>query len=48
MKALFLKYENKIKTGQYIFVAKNTITNNDVIQLKKDFDFVFKRLNLFK
>ncbi len=48
MRALFLKYENKIKTGQYIFVAKDAISKNDANQLKRDFDFVFKRLNLFK
>ncbi|MFK2822470.1 ribonuclease P protein component [Arcobacter sp. YIC-80] len=48
LRALFASYENQIQTGKYIFVAKNNINENDFNKLKKDFDFAFKRLNLFK
>jgi ribonuclease P protein component len=45
---MFLKYENKIKKGSYIFIAKDTLLQRDVKGLKKDFDFAFKRLELFQ
>lgn len=48
MRALFLTYENKIKRGHYAFVVKKTIEDKDFLQLKRDFDFAFKRLELFK
>jgi ribonuclease P protein component len=48
MRALFNSYENKIIPGNYIFVAKNEINDNDFKKLKKDFDFALKRLELLK
>lgn len=48
MRALFATYENKIQSGKYIFVVKNTIHEKNFNQLKKDFDFAFKRLELIK
>lgn len=48
MRALFKTYENRLKTGNYIFVAKNEINDNDFKKLKKDFDFALKRLELLK
>jgi ribonuclease P protein component len=48
MRALFATYEKQIKTGKYIFVVKNTIHEKNVSQLKKDFNFAFKRLELLK
>jgi len=48
MRALFATYENQIKTGKYIFVVKNTIHEKNYLQVKKDFDFALKRLELLK
>lgn len=48
LRALFLSYEKQIQTGKYIFVAKETIHEKDFEGLKKDFNFAFKRLELFK
>jgi len=48
LRALFLSYENKIKPGQYILVAKEKINENDYEKLKKDFNFAFKRLEILK
>ncbi|APW66276.1 ribonuclease P protein component [Poseidonibacter parvus] len=48
MRALFATYENQIKSGKYIFVVKNTIHDKSFSQLKKDFDFAFKRLELLQ
>jgi ribonuclease P protein component len=43
-----LENEEKIITGKYIFVAKDEIMNKSYIELQKDFNFAFKRLNLYK
>lgn len=48
LKGLFLSYEDKVKSGKYIFVAKEKIHERDFVGLKKDFDFAFRRLELFK
>jgi len=48
LRAMFLNYEAKIKNGKYIFVAKNPINERSFLELKKDFDFAFKRLELLK
>ena len=44
---MFLKYEYKVQKGQYIFIAKEALLQRDTKGLKKDFDFTFKRLELF-
>jgi ribonuclease P protein component len=48
LRAIFLEYENKIQEGSYIFIAKEALNNRDFKGIKKDFDFAFKRLELFK
>ena len=48
MRALFATYENQIKTGNYIFVAKTTIHEKNFLELKKDFNFALKKLDLLK
>jgi len=40
--------KKKIMTGKYIFVAKDELIKRTYSQLQKDFDFAFKRLNLYK
>lgn len=46
MKAIFMQYCNKIKNGKYIMVAKDTIGQRGYEDLKKDFLFALKRMNL--
>lgn len=48
MRAIFLSYENKVLSGKYIFVVKDKINDRDFEELKKDFNFAFKRLELLK
>jgi len=48
MRAIILTFDNKIKTGHYIFVAKASIKDRSFLELKKDFDFAIKRLKLLK
>jgi len=48
MRAVFLSYENKIMSGKYIFVVKDKINNRNFEELKKDFNFALKRLELLK
>ncbi|MGM0518675.1 MAG: ribonuclease P protein component [Campylobacterota bacterium] len=47
-RALFKTYENRVKTGKYIFVIKKEIHQKDYKDLKRDFDFALKRLELLK
>ncbi len=48
MRAVFLSYENKILPGKYIFVIKDKINNRNFEELKSDFNFALKRLDLLK
>ncbi|MDK2063044.1 ribonuclease P protein component [Aliarcobacter butzleri] len=48
MRALFASYENQLVVGNYIFVAKIAIHDRNFLELKKDFDFALKRLELLK
>lgn len=48
MRALFASYENRLLTGNYLFVAKVAIHDKNFLELKKDFDFALKRLELLK
>lgn len=48
MKALFMEFENLVVSGKYIFVAKDKIESRNFNELKNDFKFAFKRLELFK
>jgi len=48
MRAIFLSYENKVLSGKYIFVVKDKINDRDFDELKRDFNFALKRLELLK
>jgi len=48
LRALFLTNENKVQLGKYIFVAKDAIHDRTIQELQKDFNFAFKRLELYK
>ncbi|WP_044417747.1 ribonuclease P protein component [Halarcobacter anaerophilus] len=48
LRALYLNYENKVQTGKYIIVAKNSAINRDPKELQRDFLFAIKKLQLFK
>lgn len=48
MRALFASYENQLLAGNYIFVAKITLHDRTFLELKKDFDFALKRLEVLK
>lgn len=48
MRALFASYENQLLTGNYILVAKITLHDRTFSELKKDFDFALKRLEVLK
>jgi ribonuclease P protein component len=48
LRALFSDYNEKIKNGKYIFVAKSEIVAADFKNLKSDFEFALKRLNALK
>ena len=46
MRALFASYKKQLLINNYIFVAKIELHNKDFLQLKKDFDFALKRLEV--
>jgi len=48
LRSLALEFEKKIKTGKYIFVAKNELFSRDHDSLKKDFLFAMKKLGLLE
>lgn len=48
IRALILTFENKIKTGKYIFVAKENIFEKSPKELEKDFKYAMKKLELLK
>jgi hypothetical protein len=48
MRALFASYEKQLVIGNYIFVAKITLHDKTFLELKKDFDFALKRLEVLK
>ena len=48
MRALFASYEKQLLGGNYIFVAKITLHEKNYLELKKDFDFALKRLEVLK
>ncbi len=48
LRAMLLTYDNKIKSGKYIFIVKNNIFDKNVTELRSAFNFAFKRLELFK
>lgn len=48
LRAMFVSFEDKIISGNYIFVAKQKIFERDPKELEKDFLFALKRLELLK
>lgn len=48
VRALVKDNEDRIISGDYIFVMKNEINEKSHLQLEKDFQFAFKRMNLYK
>ena len=48
MRALFASYEQQLLIGNYIFVAKIELHDKNFLQLKKDFDFALKRLEVLQ
>ena len=48
LRALILNFENKIKSGKYIFVAKQNIFEKSPKELEKDFKYAMKKLDLLK
>lgn len=48
MRALFASYESQLLVGNYILVAKVELHDKNFLQLKKDFDFALKRLEVLK
>ena len=48
MRALFASYEKQLLIGNYIFVAKIELHEKNFLQLKKDFAFALKRLEVLK
>jgi ribonuclease P protein component len=47
LRALVLKNEHKLTTGEYIFVAKEDILKKDFEILKKDFRYAMKKIGIF-
>ncbi|NQY21509.1 MAG: ribonuclease P protein component [Campylobacteraceae bacterium] len=48
LRAVMLSYENKLLSGKYIFVAKETLKDRTYKQMLNDFKFAFSRMNLLK
>jgi len=48
LKAQFINFSTKLKTGKYIFVAKAPIVNSNYQELEKQFNYIYKRFKLFK
>jgi ribonuclease P protein component len=48
LKALFLELQSELKSGIYIFIAKETIKDIDYSKLKSALTWSFKRLECFK
>jgi len=43
-----LKFENRLESGKYIFVAKERVFEKDYKSLEKDFLYAMKKLQLLK
>ncbi|GEM_PF-517514 len=48
LRGMFVSFEKQVATGSYIFVAKQKIFEKDPKELKRDFIFALKRLELLK
>jgi len=48
LKALCTEYEKHIKAGKYILVAKEKLFKRNHLELKKDFIYAMKKLQLLE
>ena len=48
LRAGLLSFQDKFISGNYVFIAKQTLENRNFLELKKDFNFALKRLELLK
>jgi ribonuclease P protein component len=48
LRAGLLSFQDKFISGKYVFIAKQTLENRNFLELKKDFNFALKRLELLK
>ena len=48
LRAGLLSFQDKFISGNYVFIAKQTLENRNFLDLKKDFNFALKRLELLK
>jgi ribonuclease P protein component len=46
LRALFIEYAPKLKSGIYVFVANKSIVDNDYKTIKRDFMYTVKKLEL--
>jgi ribonuclease P protein component len=46
LRALFIKYSDRLKSGKYVFVANKNIVDNDYKTIEKDFIYTVKKLEL--
>jgi ribonuclease P protein component len=46
LRALFVEYADLLKSGTYVFVAKNGIDTAEFEIIKRDFLYTLKKLNL--
>jgi ribonuclease P protein component len=48
LRALFIKYNDILKNGTFVFVAKNLIVDVEFLLLEKSFLYSLKKLNAIK
>ncbi|MFP4485670.1 MAG: ribonuclease P protein component [Campylobacterales bacterium] len=48
LRALYQEYCNKLKAGHFVFVAKKDLLQDNFAEIKKDFEFALKKLELLK
>jgi len=48
MRALFIKYADKLQNGRYIFVAKEAITSVEFAKIEQDFKYILRKANALK
>ncbi|AXX92999.1 ribonuclease P protein component [Malaciobacter molluscorum LMG 25693] len=48
LRGMFVSFENRVISGNYVFVAKQKIFERNAQKLEKDFIFALRNLNLLK
>jgi len=46
LRAMVLRYDNQLKGGSYLFVAKNMINETSSKKLKSEFDFAISKMKV--